>query len=92
VGALTDRESRAVLDRRISARSKYDTKTVLQVVRRNANDLLSVAAEKAFHNWITKYEFYAPGVEPLVLQRGSRRSAGDAVRALGWYRKFREGV
>ncbi len=80
-----------------------------------------MAADKAFHNWHTKFEFYALGVEPLVLQRGSRslmkghnalirakgysqrwmaetsypttkRSPGDAVRALGWYRQFREMV
>ncbi len=91
----------------------------LQVVRRNADDLLSVATDKVLHNWSTKYEFYALGVEPLILQRGSRpltrghnafirakgysqrwmtetsysttkRSLGDAVRALGWYRQFRE--
>ncbi|MFD2375640.1 IS5 family transposase [Haloarchaeobius iranensis] len=119
VRTLTDRESLAVLDVHISARWKHDTKTGPQVVRRNADDLLSVAADKAFHNWITKYEFYALGVEPLILQRGSRpltlghnalirakgysqrwmaetsysttkRSLGDAVRALGWYRQFRE--
>jgi len=119
VTTLTDRESLAVLDVHISARWKHDTKTGPQVVRRNADDLLSVAADKAFHNWITKYEFYALGVEPLILQRGSRpltqghnalirakgysqrwmaetsysttkRSLGDAVRALGWYRQFRE--
>ncbi|WP_435130341.1 IS5 family transposase [Halobaculum sp. D14] len=119
VTTLTDRESLAVLDVHISARWKHDTKTGPQVVRRNADDLLSVAADKAFHNWVTKYEFYALGVEPLILQRGSRpltlghnalirakgysqrwmaetsysstkRSLGDAVRALGWYRQFRE--
>jgi IS5 family transposase len=119
VTTLTDRESLAVLDVHISARWKHDTKTGPQVVRRNADDLLSVAADKAFHNWITKYEFYALGVEPLILQRGSKpltlghnalirakdysqrwmaetsysttkRSLGDAVRALGWYRQFRE--
>jgi len=119
VTTLTDVESLAVLDVHISARWKHDTKTGPQVVRRNADDLLSVAADKAFHNWYTKYEFYALGVEPLILQRGSRplttgnnafvrtkgydqrwmaetsysttkRSLGDAVRALGWYRQFRE--
>jgi len=119
VTTLTDRESLAVLDVHISARWKHDTKTGPQVVRRNADDLPSVAADKACHNWITKYEFYALGVEPLILQRGSRpltrghnalirakgysqrwmaetsysttkRSLGDAVRALGWYRQFRE--
>ena len=37
-----------------------------------ADDLLSVVADKAFHNWATKYEFYALGVEPLILQRGSK--------------------
>ncbi len=68
VTTLTDRESLAVLDVHISARWKHDTKTGPQVVRRNADDLLSVAADKAFHNWITKYEFYALGVEPLILQ------------------------
>ncbi|KAB7519434.1 transposase [Halosegnis rubeus] len=119
VTMLTDRESLAVLDVHISARWKHDTKTGPQVVRRNADDPLSVAADKAFHSWITKYEFYTLGVEPLILQRGSRtlalghnaltrskgysqgwmsetsysttkRSLGDAVRALGWYRLFRE--
>ena len=119
VTTLTDVESLAVLDVHISARWKHDTKTGPQVVRRNADDLLSVAADKAFHNWLTKYEFYALGVEPLILQRGSKpltkghntliraksysqrwmaetsysttkRSLGDAVRALGWYRQFRE--
>jgi len=65
VTTLTDRESLAVLDVHISARWKHDTKTGPQVVRRNADDLLSVAADKAFHNWHTKYEFYALGVEPI---------------------------
>ncbi len=89
------------------------------VVRVPADDLLSVSSDKAFYNWHTKYEFYALGGEPLILQRGSRpltvghnalihakdysqrwiaetsysttkRSLGDAVRALGWYRQFRE--
>ncbi|GAD52477.1 LOW QUALITY PROTEIN: putative transposase [Halarchaeum acidiphilum MH1-52-1] len=116
---LTDRGSLTVLDVHISARWKHDTKTGPQVVRRNADDLQSVAADKAFHNWVTKYEFYALGIEPLILQRGLRsltlghnalirakgysqrwmaetsysttkRSHGDAVRALGWYRQFRE--
>lgn len=71
VTTVTDRESLAVLDVHISARWKHDTKTGPQVVRRNADDLLSVAADKAFHNWVTKYEFYALGVDPLILQRGS---------------------
>ncbi|WP_254544884.1 IS5 family transposase [Halomarina pelagica] len=72
VTTLTDVESLAVLDVHISARWNHDTKTGPQVVRRNADDLLSVAADKAFHNWVTKYECYALGVEPLILQRGSK--------------------
>src|SRR6056297_2315878 len=72
VTTLTDRESLAVLDVHISARWKHDTKTGPQVVRRNADDLRSVAADKAFHNWVTKYEFYGPRGEPLILQRGAR--------------------
>jgi len=70
--ALTDRESLAVPDVHISARWKHDTKTGPQVVRRNADDLLSVAADKAFHGWVTKYEFFTLGVEPLILQCGSK--------------------
>ena len=35
-------------------------------------DSLSVAAYGAFRNWVTKYEFYALGVEPLILQCGSK--------------------
>jgi IS5 family transposase len=116
---LTDRESLAVLDVHISAPVETRYKDWAAGCPRDADDLLSVAADKAFHNWITKYEFYALGVEPLILQRGSRpltlghnalirakgysqrwmaetsysttkRSLGDAVRALGWYRQFRE--
>ena len=36
-----------------------------------ADDLLSVAADKGFHDWISKFEFYTLGVDPLVLERGS---------------------
>jgi IS5 family transposase len=117
VTTLTDRESLAVVDVHISPRWKHDTKTGPQVVRRSTDDLLSVAADKVY--WVTKYEFYALGIDPLILQRGSRpltrghnalirakgysqrwmaetsysttkHSLGDAVRALGWYRQFRE--
>ncbi|SEP25432.1 hypothetical protein SAMN04487948_12728 [Halogranum amylolyticum] len=67
----TDLESIAVLDVPISARWKHDTKTGPQVVCRSADGLLSVAADKAFYSWVTKYEFYGLGVDPLILQRGS---------------------
>jgi len=69
---LTDRESLAVLDVHISAPVETRYKDWAAGCPRDADDLLSVAADKAFHNWITKYGFYALGVEPLILQRGSR--------------------
>jgi len=119
VTTLTDIESLAVLDVHITARWKHDTKTGPQVVRRNADDLQSVAADNGFQDWHTEYEISALDVEYLVHYRGSslkaamnnalirakgysqrwmaetsysttKRSLGDAVRALGWYRQFRE--
>jgi IS5 family transposase len=119
VTTLTDVESLAVLDVHIAARWKHDTKTGPQVVRRNADDLQSVAADNGFQDWHTEYEIAAYDVEYLVHYRGSsakaaannalsrangysqrwmaetsysttKRSLGDAVRALGWYRQFRE--
>jgi len=48
VTTLTDVESLAVLDVHIAARWKHDTKTGPQVVRRNADDLQSVAADNGF--------------------------------------------
>lgn len=83
VTTLTNRESLAFLDVHISARWKHDTKAGSQVVRQNADDLLSVAADKAFHNWRAKYEFYALSVEPLIKQCGLRvqdRSRSDITR------------
>jgi len=121
VTTLTDVESLAVLDVHISARWQHDTKTGPQVVRRNADDLLSVAADNGFQDWNTEYEIAALDIDYLVHYRGSslnatanntlirakgysqrwmaetsystiKRSLGDAVRALGWYRQFREVV
>jgi IS5 family transposase len=71
VTTLTDTESLAVLDVHCSVKWKHDTRTGPQVVRRNADDLLSVAADKAFHDWNTKFELYAHDIDPLILQRGS---------------------
>jgi len=51
---LTDVESLAVLDVHITARWKHGTKTGLQVVRRNADDLQSVAADNGFRDWHTE--------------------------------------
>src|SRR6056297_2472316 len=91
VTTLTDVDSLAVLDVHINARWKHDTKTGPQVVRRNADDLLSVAADKAFHNWVTKYECYALGVELLILQRGSRPlklGHNALIRAKGYSQRW----
>ncbi len=119
VTTLTDVESLAVLDVHVSARWKHDTKSEPQVVRRNADDLQSVAADSGFQDWHTEYEIAAHDVDYLVHYRGSsakaatnnalnraksytqrwmaeksysttKHSIGDAVRALGWYRQFRE--
>ncbi|EMA47316.1 transposase IS4 family protein [Halococcus morrhuae DSM 1307] len=60
-----------MLDLQCSVEWKHDTKLGLQVVRRNADDLLSVAADKEFHDWMGKFEFYTLDVDPLVLERGS---------------------
>ena len=116
---LTDVEWLAVLDVHITARWKHDTKTGPQVVRRNADDLQSVAGDNGFQDWLTEYEISALDVEYLVHYCGSspkaavnnalirakgypqrwmaetsysatKRSLGDTVRALGWYRQFRE--
>ena len=68
-------ESLAVLDVHIAARWKHDTKTGPQVVRRNANDLQSIAADNGFQDWHTEYEIAAHDVEYLVHYRGSSAKA-----------------
>lgn len=62
---------------------RYEDPTA--VVRRNADDC-SVATDKAFNTWHMKYKFYALGVEPLILQRGSRsltKGPNALIRANG---------
>ena len=71
VTTLTGTESLAVVDLQCSVKWKYDTRLGPQVVRRNADDLLSVAAGKGFQDWMEKFEFYTLDVDPLVLERGS---------------------
>ncbi len=44
-------------------------------VRRNADDLHTVAADNGFQDWHTEYEFYSLGVEPLIHYRGSSINA-----------------
>ena len=50
VTTLTDTESLAVVDPQYSGEWKHDTRFGPQVVRRNADDLPSVAADKGFHD------------------------------------------
>ena len=119
VTTLTDTESLAVLDVQCHAQWRHDTKTGPQIVRRNADDLHTVAADNGFQDWHTEYEIAALDLDYLVHYRGSslnatannalirskgysqrwmaetsysttKLSLGDAVRALDWYRQFRE--
>lgn len=64
VTTLTDTQSLVVLDVHCSIQWKHDTKTGPQVIHRNADDLLSVAADKALQDWKSKFEFYALDVDP----------------------------
>jgi len=59
VTILTDVGSLAVLDVHITARWRHDTKAGPQVVRWNADDLQSVAADNEFQDWHTEYEISA---------------------------------
>jgi len=78
---LTDVESLSVLDVYIVARWKHDTKTGPQVVRRNADDLLTVTAVNGFQDWKTEYEIAALDVEYFVHYRGSSLNAVIKKRA-----------
>jgi len=73
VTTFTDTQSLAVLDLQCSVKWKHDTKIGPQVVRRNADDLLSVAADKGFQDWKSKFEFYTLDVDPLILRQGRNR-------------------
>ena len=68
---LTDTASLAVLDVHCCIEREHDTKAGPRVVRRNADDLRSVAADNGFQDWHTEHELTALGVEPLVQHRGS---------------------
>lgn len=69
---LTDVDSLAVLDVHCSVRWRHDTVLGRKLVRRNADEIASVAADKAFHNWPIRYEYRAESIEPLLLRSGSR--------------------
>jgi len=83
VTTLTDVESLAVLDVHIAARWKHDTKTGPQVVRRNADDLQSVAADNGFQDWHTEYEIAAHDIDYLVHYRGSSANAAAKNASTG---------
>jgi len=91
VTTLTDRESLAVLDVQCYAQWRHDTRTGPQVVRRNADDLLSVAADNAFQDWHTEYEYYTLDVEPLIQYRGSSLNAvgnNAVIRERGYSQRW----
>jgi IS5 family transposase len=75
VTTLTDTASLAVLDVQCHAQWRHDTKAGPQVVRRNADDLHTVAADNGFQDWHSEYEFYSLSVEPLIHYRGSSANA-----------------
>jgi hypothetical protein len=58
-------------DLQCSVEWKHGTKLGPQVVRRNVDDLFSVAADKEFQDWMSKFKFYTLDVDPLVFERGS---------------------
>ena len=68
---LTDTESLAVLDVHCCIEREHDTKAGPRVVRRNADDLRTVAADNGFQDWHTEYEIAAHDIEYLVQHRGS---------------------
>jgi len=96
VTTLTDVESLAVLDVHIAARWKHDTKTGPQVVRRNADDLQSVAADNGFQDWHTEYEIAAHDIDYLFIIAARQRtqprktlSTGQKVTLSGGWPKHR---
>jgi IS5 family transposase len=91
VTTLTDTESLAVRDVQCHAQWRHDTRTGPQIVRRNADDLQSVAADNAFQDWYTEYEYYTLGVEPLIQYRGSSLNAvgnNAVIRERGYTQRW----
>jgi len=60
-----------VLDVHCCIEREHDTKAGPRVVRRNADDLRSVAADNGFQDWHTEYEIAALDIDYLVHYRGS---------------------
>jgi IS5 family transposase len=88
---LTDTESLAVLDVHCCIEREHDTKAGPRVVRRNADDLRSVAADNGFQDWHTEYEIAALDIDYLVHHRGSRPMAvanNVLIRAKGYTQRW----
>ncbi|WP_080503485.1 transposase [Halococcus thailandensis] len=88
---LTDTESLAVLDVHCCIEREHDTKAGPRVVRRNADELRSVAADNGFQDWHTEYEIAALDVEYLVHHQGSRPMAvanNALIRAKGYTQRW----
>jgi hypothetical protein len=68
-----------------------DTKTGPRVVRRNAGDLPSVAADNGFQDRNTEYEIPALDIDHLVNYRGSSLNAtvnNALIRAKGYSQRW----
>jgi len=88
---LTDTELLAVLDIHCCIEREHDTKAGPRVVRRNADDLRSMAADNGFQDWHTEYEIASLGVEYLVQHQGSRSLAvanNALIRAKGYTQRW----
>jgi len=88
---ITDTQSLAVIDIHCCIEREHDTKAGPRVVRRNADDLRSVAADNGFQNWHTEYESFALDVEPLVHHRGSSPMAtlhNALIRSKGYTQRW----
>ena len=60
-----------MLDVHCCIEREHDTKAGPRVVRRNADDLRTVAADNGFQDWHTEYEIAALDIDYLVHYRGS---------------------
>lgn len=91
VTTLTDTATLAVLDVHCAARWRHDTRTGPRLVRRNTDELQSVAADKAFQDWLTEFEYLAHGIDPLILHRGSTPLTvghNAAIRETGYSQRW----
>jgi len=88
---LTDTESLAVLDVHCCIEREHDTKAGPRVVRRNADDLRTVAADNGFQGWHSEYQIAAFDIDYLVHYRGSSPMAvmnNALIRAKGYTQRW----